>query len=167
MSEQRSRSFEQEARDTVVKSGVTGIAATVLAVTVFSPAGLGGLIGTSLASGFGLTPTGDPAENVYAQLPPYAPPLTPQEIDQIRGQIARTTASLELTRAATDEKIERLRELSLIEAAASVAPVSVAQVAPRMAVEVQSEAPLAGVSAASYRDRDLELAELMFAHENL
>src|SRR5690606_27627224 len=46
-------SFEREVRDTVVKSSLTGVAATVLAVTVFSPAGLGGIVGTSMASGFG------------------------------------------------------------------------------------------------------------------
>mgnify|MGYP000865863612 CR=1 FL=1 len=50
MSEQVGGGFEREVRDTVVKSGLTGVAATVLAVTIFSPAGFGGMIGTSLAS---------------------------------------------------------------------------------------------------------------------
>ena len=53
MSEQVGGGFEREVRDTVVKSGLTGVAATVLAVTIFSPAGFGGMIGTSLASSFG------------------------------------------------------------------------------------------------------------------
>lgn len=158
------KSFEQEARETVVKSGMTGIAATVLAVTVFSPAGLGGLIGTSLASGFGLTPAAGPEENVYARLAPYAPPLTPAELSQIRGQIASTTASLEITRAATEAKIERLRELSLTEAAASVAPLAAAPVVVR--VVAPAPATVQAVPAA-YSERDLELADLMFAHENL
>ena len=54
--------FEREVRDTIVKSGLTGVAATVLAVTIFSPAGLGGMIGTSLASGFGQDPNATPAD---------------------------------------------------------------------------------------------------------
>ena len=164
MAQSSPKSFGQEARETVVKSGMTGIAATVLAVTVFSPAGLGGLIGTSLASSLGLSSTSGSEDNVYAQLPPYAPPLTTQEISQIRGQIARTTASLEITRAATEAKIERLRELSLSEAAASVAPLAPAPVVTRTVAP--APAPARAVQAA-YSDRDLELAELMFAHESL
>lgn len=167
MAEKTPKSFEQEARDTIVKSGVTGIAATVFAVTAFSPAGFGGLIGTSLASGFGLAASGDGADNVYAQLPPYTPPLTAEELTQIRGELVSTAASLAITRAATEAKIERLRELSLAEAAATVAPP--AAVFPTQRV-VQAEAPVPAVAQhvqAAYRDRDLELAELMFAHENL
>lgn len=166
MAQSPPKSFEQEARDTVVKSGMTGIAATVLAVTVFSPAGLGGLIGTSLASGLGLSSAPGADENVYAQLPPYAPPLTTEELSQIRGQIARTTASLAITRAATEAKIERLHELSLMEAAVSVAPMPSAPiVVARVVAPAPVQAPV--VHAASYTDRDLELADLMFAHENI
>ena len=63
--------FEREVRDTVLKSSLTGVAATALAVTIFSPAGFGGLVGTSLASGFGGDSGATAAENPYANLPAY------------------------------------------------------------------------------------------------
>ena len=40
--------YGREVRDTIVKSGLTGVAATMLAVTIFSPAGFGGMIGVVL-----------------------------------------------------------------------------------------------------------------------
>ena len=42
--------YSREVRDTVVKSGLTGVAATVLAVTIFSPAGFGGYLGARFAA---------------------------------------------------------------------------------------------------------------------
>ncbi len=45
--------YQREVRDTIVKSGLTGVAAAALAVTFISPAGFGGMIGETLASGFG------------------------------------------------------------------------------------------------------------------
>jgi hypothetical protein len=94
--------FGREVRDTVVKSGLGGVAATVLAVTIFSPAGFGGLIGTSLASGFGGDSNASSAEDPYANLPAFPAPLSSTELENIRSELARTTASLEITRAATD-----------------------------------------------------------------
>ena len=105
--------YGREVRDTVVKSSLTGVAATVLAVTVFSPAGFGGMIGTSLASGFGLDTNAAAADDPYASLPPYPAPLSAQELSDIHNQLARTTASLEITRAATEAKIEHIRSLAL------------------------------------------------------
>jgi hypothetical protein len=107
------REYGQEVRDTVIKSSLTGVAATVLAVAVFSPAGLGGMIGTSLASGFGLDTNSAAADDPYASLPPYPAPLSVQELSDIHNQLARTTASLEITRAATEAKIEHIRALAL------------------------------------------------------
>ena len=114
--------FEREVRDTIVKSGLTGVAATVLAVTIFSPAGLGGMIGTSLASGFGQDPNATPADNPYANLPAYPSPLTPQEISDIRGQLASTAAQMEFTRAATDAKIEHVRSIAMVDGAVTFTP---------------------------------------------
>lgn len=182
MPKQSPKSFEAEVRDTVVKSGLTGVAATVLAVTVFSPAGLGGMVGTSLASGFGLdTGAGASDENVYANLPAYPSPLTAEELSDIRSKLARTAASLEITRAATEAKIEHIRTLSLAEGTAGFAPMprQADTVELRLALDeparaeaipaVASDEPLAHISTArsdARRDADLELAELMFAHEN-
>src|SRR5687768_12123733 len=96
-------------RDGVVKSGLTGVAASILAVAAFSPAGFGGMIGASLASGFGLDSNASAADNPYANLPAYPAPLTQAELSQIRGQLVSTAAQLEITRAATDAKIEHVR----------------------------------------------------------
>lgn len=171
MSEQTPKSFEAEVRDTVVKSSLTGVAATVLAVTFFSPAGFGGMIGTSLASGFGLDPNAQASnENIYANLPAYPSPLTQQELSDISGELARTAASLEITRAATEAKIEHIRSISLSQGVASFAPLPVvvaATAAPARTdlrlTAVEAPLPPAPVE----RDTHLELAELMLAHENL
>lgn len=111
MSEQV-RNHAAEARDTIVKSSLTGVAASVLAVTIFSPAALGGIIGTSIAAGFGGHSSGNAADDVYANLPPFPAPLSQTELSDIRGRLATTTASLEITRAATAAKIERIRTVA-------------------------------------------------------
>lgn len=169
--------YGQEVRDTIVKSGLTGVAATVLAVTIFSPAGFGGFIGTSLASGFGLDPNASAADDPYASLPAFPSPLTPTELDTIRGQLARTTASLEITRAATEERIEHIRAIALTDRGASFAPAPQVVEAPALRLtttEPVDEAPVEGyVTTVSYAvggtietpDRDLELAELLLAHD--
>lgn len=105
--------YERDVRDTIVKSSLTGVAAAVLGVTFFAPQGFGGVIGQSLASNFGFDSTADAADNPYANLPAYPAPLSAQELSQIRGQLASTVASLEITRAATDDKIEHVRSLAM------------------------------------------------------
>jgi hypothetical protein len=114
------RPFGEEVRDTVVKSGLAGVAATMLAVTVFSPAGLGGLVGTSLALG------GDSnarrADDPYALLPAYPAPLTEAEISSIQAELAQTSASLEITKAATDARIEHVRTLALSDGMVTFSP---------------------------------------------
>lgn len=187
--------YGREVRDTIVKSSLTGVAATVLAVTIFSPAGFGGLVGTSLASGFGADPNAASADDPYANLPPFPAMLSADEVDSINGQLASTTASLELTRAATEEKIERIRSIALSTAVATFAPtphtadvgglrltMSVPEetAAPQEAAPVQAAAraapvrvsmtpvnyaPIAAPEPIEYRDTHLELAELLLARD--
>jgi hypothetical protein len=182
------RDYGREVRDTVVKSSLTGVAATVLAVTVFSPAGFGGLIGTSLASGFGIDANVAQADDPYANLPPYPSPLTVEELSHIHDQLARTTVSLEITRAATEAKIEYIRSIAVSGdlvtfpampqtarvgeglrlrtsepesfAAAAPAPVRV-EPAPVEAIAVS----YGGADLTAHRDPHLELADLLLAHE--
>ena len=68
--------YSREVRDTIVKSSLTGVAATVIAVTAFSPAGFGGVIGTSVAAGLGLDRTARASDDPYAHLPPFPSPLS-------------------------------------------------------------------------------------------
>lgn len=128
--------FEREVKDTVVRSGLTGVAATVLAVTICSPAGLGGLVGTSLASGAGGDPNGTAANNPLAHLPAYPTPLTTEEVEAIRGEIASTSASMAITRAATNPRIERVRSLAMADGLVSFSNVSTARVAEAMPAPV-------------------------------
>lgn len=182
--------FKTETRDTIIKSSLTGVAATMLAVTIFSPAGLGGMIGTSLASASGADPSVAPADDPYANLPAFPSPLSESELSDIRGQLASTDASLEITRAATQARIEHIRAISLSEGAVTFTPLPLRQTAQiggglrlrmsdppatpaTLAVETQAAAIPAsdesggGGGAAPYaRGSHLELAELMFAHEN-
>ena len=173
MSEQPPKTFEAEMRETVLKSSLTGVAATMLAVTIFSPAGLGGVIGTSLASGFGVDPNMMSAEdNVYARLPAYPAPLSADEVSSIRGQLSASTETLQLARSASEDNIERVRAIAITDGVVTFAPV-----APPAALSadlrltttpVEEPAPQsAGVVVPAPRDEYLELAELMFAHENL
>ena len=184
--------YGREVRDTVVKSGLTGVAATVLAVTIFSPAGFGGMIGTSLASGFGIDTNNATAEDPYASLPPYPTPLTAQELSDIHDRLAQTTASLEITRLATEAKIEHIRSLAvsgdlvtfasarqtaqaadglrlrtsepeIAEAPAPLTPV-VDAVLPPLEVTATPISFAGGVDP-SYRDPHLELADLLLASE--
>jgi hypothetical protein len=178
--------YGREVRDTIVKSSLAGVAATVLAVTIFSPAGFGGMIGTSLASGFGVAdPNVAAADDPYARLPAYPSPLSQDELSNIRGELARTTASLEITRAATEAKIEHIRSIALTHGAASFAPMrqqtaqvgeglrgtlSEAAAAPASAAPVEAAVIPVSYTAppavAIYRDPHLELADLLLAHEN-
>jgi hypothetical protein len=186
----RPADYGREVRDTIVKSGLTGVAATVLAVTIFSPAGFGGMIGTSLASGAGWDPNASHADDPYANLPAFPAPLTAEELSDIHNRLARTTASLEITRAATEAKIEYIRAIALSDDAVTFAPMTQTaqlnadlrlrtsapeQFAAATPVPVRVEtAPAAPVEMTpvsyggvdpSYRDPHLELADLLLAHE--
>ncbi len=179
--------YAREVRETVIKSALTGVAATALAVMVVSPAGFGGFIGTSLASGFGGNDNIAPADDPYANLPAFPAPLTSSELDQIRGELARTSVALELTRAATAARIEHVRAIAENDAGSSFAPVDAAIVAPAPVnaaaatpvVSIAASAPAAelqpglvpanysgGEGANGYQGSHQALADLMFAHEN-
>ncbi|PZO55599.1 MAG: hypothetical protein DCF16_02530 [Alphaproteobacteria bacterium] len=171
--------YGREIRDTVVKSGLTGVAATVLAVTIFSPAGFGGMIGTSLASGFGSDANASSAEDPYARLPAFPAPLSTVELETIRSQLARTTASLEITRAATEDRIEHIRSIALTNGAVTFSPMpGVSQVGaglrPTTSMDVAFAAPIevsttavsyisADAEPVHYIDSHLELAELLLS----
>lgn len=178
MTERSVRDHGAEVRDTIVKSGLTGVAATVLAVAVFSPAGFGGMVGTSVASGFGGEASNASADDPYAVLPAFPAPLTSDELSAIQTQLAQTAVSLEITRAATDDKIEHMRTLALSDGVvtfATVAPSSPPQLRLSLSEPASVNAPMpapvratpASFSAGdmAYRDPHLELAELLLAHE--
>ncbi len=121
---ERSGDHGREVRDTIFKYGLSGVAATMLAVTIFSPAGFGGLVGASFASGSGHDPGN--ADDPYASLPAYPSPLSAHELSDIRADLARMTASLEITRAATEARIEHLESIAVSDGMVSfsVAPSS-------------------------------------------
>ena len=173
--------YAREVRDTVVKSGLTGVAVTVLAATVFSPVGFGGVVGTSVAAGLGLNHGAAPTNDPYAGLPPFPSPLSQNELTDIRGELARTAASLEITRAATEGKIDYVRSIaehqglstsmaamhhaSFVATTALAAPVVAAPVAPATAdVPLANVAPMA---APVHSDGNAQLAALLLAHERL
>lgn len=188
--------YEREVRDTIVKSSLTGVAAAALAVTCISPAGFGGMIGETLASNFGFDSTASAADNPYANLPAYPAPLSQTELSHIRGQLASTVASLEITRAATDDKIEHVRQLAMGDGLVTFTPTRApvrAAAAPEAlrlslsepssfadapveayVIEAPVEATATPVSysgpsfeqSVPYRDPHLELADLILAHEN-
>lgn len=164
---ERETDYGREVRDTIVKSSLTGVAATVLAVAAFSPAGFGGMIGTSVASGFGADTAAATADDPYANLPPYPAPLTSEEISDIRGQLASTAASLEITRAATEAKIEQMRALTVAPAvvAAPVAVHSPTIVAEPAVLSDNAQVAHDGGDPA-YRDRHQELASLLLDSSN-
>jgi hypothetical protein len=167
------RDHGREIRETIVKSGLAGVGVTVLAVTLCSPAGLAGMIGTSVASGMGgASATNDP----YAKLPPFPSLLTQTDISDIRGRLASVAASMEISRAATDDRIEFVHELADHPGALSVSaphhaakslPASVvatapaARPAPAAAVTVQPSAapkaaPVADVTVTQSLDAMLQ-----------
>jgi hypothetical protein len=172
--------YAREVRDTVIKSGLTGVAVTVLAATAFSPAGFGGIIGTSVASGLGLDHTARASEDPYAHLPPFPSPLTQTELTDIRGELARTAASLEITRAATEDKIDYVRTIAEhqglrapMAALHHTSPLATmalaAPIAPSIA-PASASVPLANVApvaAPVHTDGNAQLAALLLAHERL
>lgn len=193
---ERPKDFGREVRDTVIKSGLTGVAATAVVVAALSPAGFGGMIGTSVASSLGLdtTAANGATDDPYASLPAYPMPLSRDEVSAIRGELARTAASLEITRAATEAKIEHIRSIALSGASSympvppqsasvpeglilasaptqgSYTPPTPAPTVPPPPVEEAAPTPvnysMANAEAPMVlRDRDLELADLLLAHE--
>lgn len=160
------RTYSQEVRDVVIKSSLSGVAATVLAVTLCSPAGLGGMIGTSLASGFGLGPERAPTDDVYASFPAYPSPLSRAELEDIRDRLAQTSASLAITRAATEAKIEYIRSVTTTNSMSLAPMTEVARIDAGSTV-VQSElvTEFAPVEELPAEGSHLELASLLLDYE--
>ena len=171
--------FRDDTRDTIVKSAVSGVAATVLAVVIWSPAGLGGMIGTSVAS----NPDTDAAmADAVARLSPYPTPITPEELTQIHATLDLTESSLVTMRAATDGAISNIRHLASqadIPGASQMAAVSPVfpELRPTLDVDVaETSAPPvradAQLLATSYSppapgtiaESHLEFAELLLSH---
>ena len=167
---QRPLDYRTETRDTIVKSGLTGVAASMLAAAIFSPAGMGGMIGTSIASGLGLNRDNADAADLYARLPAYPAPVTQIELDDINVRLAQTMISLEIAHAATDARIEYIRSIAIDETALSFTPV--AHVAPpgagmsfEPAAPVELLAPVPAAELTALRDTHLEFAELLLAYD--
>jgi len=117
---------------TIVKSSLTGVAATMAVVAVCSPAGLGGMIGTSVASGLGID-TVDvlrPRDGVVT-FPDLRAPLSNAELDSIRGRLADCAFVIESARASTDATIDMLRTIASDPMAFSVAHDYAQEVTPR------------------------------------
>lgn len=149
-----SQAFHAEVRDVVVKSAFTGVAATVLVVTMCSPAGLGGMVGTSIASlGFSsLDPSnsGEPAVN-FPRVPLV---MSSEELSGIHERIAGSVAMMDNIRAATDAEIDHMRQIaSDVNMLAFGSVVGAADII-ALNEPVEPEPPLA------LRDQHLELAEL-------
>ncbi len=178
MRDESKSDYGRDVRDTIVKSGLTGVAATMIAVAVFSPAGLGGMVGTSLASGLGGDPGVAPADDPYANLPAFPAPMSQDELSQIRGELAATAAAMEITRAATEAKVEHIRAIALTDADTPFAPVPdeyanervggglrLTLSAPAPAPQLMPVDYAGGGAGGGYVGSHMELADLMFAHE--
>lgn len=95
------------AASTIVKSGLTGVAMTVFAVAMGSEAGLGGMIGESIASGDARDPLA--ATSVSFPVPAQ---LTDAELVAIEGKLAGSIEAMEAVRISTDAKIAHLEMLA-------------------------------------------------------
>lgn len=96
-------------RDIVLKSGFSGVAATVLVVTVCSPAGVGGMIGTSVAASLGFG--AKPADSTL-HFPRTPAPLSSAELQTIHDKLANANAQIADIRAATDTEIQHMRDIA-------------------------------------------------------
>ena len=102
--------FKDDTRETIVKSGLSGVAATVLAVTIWSPAGLGGMIGTSIAADH--VPDSTAAADAVAGLAAYPVPLTSAELVDIRARLDDSEEILDASRTLTDGDIRNIRSIA-------------------------------------------------------
>lgn len=109
MADERGDKFGREARETALKSSLTGVAVTVLAVTMFSPQGMGGFVGDSNASG---RADSSGADNPYAELPAFPTPFTADDIAEARATLAEAGASMDQVRDATDSGIAQVRAIA-------------------------------------------------------
>ena len=91
----------------VVESAVLGVAAVTLGIT------LGGSFNSiaDATSGTSSASAEDP-DNVYARLPAYPAPFTPDEMQETRAVLADANASLDRVRADTDAMLLHMLEMS-------------------------------------------------------
>lgn len=137
--------FRDDTRETIIKSGLSGVAATVLAITIWSPAGLGGMVGTSVAAGH--APDSSAAADAVASLAAYPVPLTTIELADIRARLSDSEASLEASRSLTDGDIQHIRSIAARANVANIEPMAMrGRVGSGMAV---TEAPAVRVQAAA------------------
>lgn len=152
---------------TIVTYSLVGVASSVVAVVLASPAGLGGVVGTSIASSFGSNAATAAEENVYARLPPFPAPVSQTELNNIRASLAVTAAAIDTAQVATDDQIERVRSIAASDGAlAPPQEQGPIEVTPSQAADsflVPSRAVLEPEAA----DANLELAALLLAHENV
>lgn len=157
---------DAEFRDVVLKSGFSGVAATVLVVAMCSPAGLGGMIGTSVASslGFGAKTGPDANATNFANTPA---PLTSAELTTIHERLASSAAQIDNIRAATDSEIQYMREIASSSHIALATPVTTmpAHVTQVAADRVAHPSSVASASAPAY-DPHLELAALLLPEQD-
>jgi hypothetical protein len=147
-----------EFRDIVLKSGLTGVAASVLVVAMCSPAGFGGMIGTSLASGLGFGAKADPEQNAqhFSKTPA---PLTSAELTAIHETLQSSEAQIDNIRAATDSEIQYMHDIAASGHIALSAPVSMAPLHVAQVVHVAHPSSVA-MATGSAVDPHLELAAL-------
>lgn len=129
--------FKDDTRETIVKSGLSGVAATVLAVTIWSPAGLGGMIGTSIAADH--VPDSAATADAVAGLAAYPVPLTSAELVDIRARLDDSEEILDASRTLTDGDIRNIRSIAARGMPRNPGP-SDEIIAPRLA---QAPAPVA------------------------
>jgi hypothetical protein len=104
---------------TVLKSGFSGAAVTVLAVAFSSPAGLGGMVGSSFA---GPADARDPIRgNDGVSFAPASTQLSAEEMADITARLEGTVEAIESARAATDAKIKHMSMIAGGPGATSVA----------------------------------------------
>lgn len=147
---------DNEFRDIVLKSGFTGVAATVLVVAICSPAGLGGMIGTSVASslGFGAKSNADANTLHFSSAPS---PLSTTELATIHQTLESSEAQIDNIRAATDSEIQYMRDIATAGHIALAAPA---------AVHAAAASAHPSVVASATFDPHLELAALLLPEQD-
>jgi len=94
-------------RGIVMKSGASGVAASVVAAVLSTPGVLSGMIGTSDADNLAQRHR----ETEYG-FPPVTPQLSAEEMRGIKSELASNDATLNAVVASTDAEIERLKDLA-------------------------------------------------------
>lgn len=109
-----SSNYEREQRSVVIRSSLTGVAATVVAVTMCSSAGLAGFVGNSAADSLdgAMSPDALSARDGGPAFPEMRVPLSSAELAEIRSRLQSSGAELDHVRENTDAAIEMLRVIA-------------------------------------------------------